>query len=121
MGKVSIIVPTFKEAENIPELTRQIDVALKKTKYKYEIIIVDDNSQDGIDQKVKELEKTPEASSIETLYLTDGRVFELYSQPQRQDENIIGRVWSFRDITDRKKAEQELRIAKEKAEAASKA
>ncbi|HOK03383.1 MAG TPA: glycosyltransferase family 2 protein [Spirochaetota bacterium] len=57
MEKVSIIVPTFKEAENIPELTRQIDVALKKTKYKYEIIIVDDNSQDGIDQKVKELEK----------------------------------------------------------------
>lgn len=71
--------------------------------------------------KVKELEKTPESSSIETLYLTDGRVFELYSQPQRQDEKIIGRVWSFRDITDRKKAEQELRIAKEKAEAASKA
>jgi len=57
MENISIIVPTYKEADNIPELTKRIDLALKNTKYKYEIIIVDDNSQDGIDLKVEELKK----------------------------------------------------------------
>lgn len=52
--KLSIIVPTFREAENIPELTRQIDIAVKPD-YDYEIIIVDDNSRDGIEKKVDEL------------------------------------------------------------------
>ncbi len=57
MNKISIIVPTFREADNIPELTRRIDTSLKNTGYKYEIIIVDDNSMDGIDRKVDELQK----------------------------------------------------------------
>jgi len=57
MNKISIIVPTFHEADNIPELTSRIDSSLKETGYKYEIIIVDDNSQDGIDRKVDELQK----------------------------------------------------------------
>ncbi|MCP4177983.1 MAG: glycosyltransferase family 2 protein [bacterium] len=53
---VSIVVPTYKEAENIPVLVKQIDEALKN-RYQYEIIIVDDNSQDGIKQKVQELQE----------------------------------------------------------------
>ncbi len=57
MNRISIIVPTFREADNIPELTSKIDSSLKNTDYKYEIIIVDDNSQDGIDKKVDELQK----------------------------------------------------------------
>lgn len=56
MNKISIIVPTFREADNIPELASRIDSSLKNTQYNYEIIIVDDNSQDGIDRKVDELQ-----------------------------------------------------------------
>ncbi|HPS56737.1 MAG TPA: glycosyltransferase family 2 protein [Spirochaetota bacterium] len=52
--KLSIIVPTFKEAPNIPELVRRIDSSIKNS-YDYEIIIVDDNSQDGIERTVDEL------------------------------------------------------------------
>ena len=52
---VSIVVPTYKEAENIPVLVKKIDEALAE-KYKYEIVIVDDNSNDGIDKKVKQLQ-----------------------------------------------------------------
>ena len=57
MHKISIIVPTFKEADNIPELTKRIDLALNKTGYKYEIIIIDDNSQDGIEKRVDQLSR----------------------------------------------------------------
>ncbi len=32
--------------------------------------------------------------------LTDGRVVEVYSRPQRFQEKVVGRVWSFRDVSE---------------------
>ncbi|MGH8659221.1 MAG: hybrid sensor histidine kinase/response regulator [Gammaproteobacteria bacterium] len=43
--------------------------------------------------------------SYDLLELADGRVFERFSRIQFVDERNVGRVWSFRDITERKRAE----------------
>ena len=62
-------------------------------------------------KKVQELYSHPSMESFDLLNLKDGRVFERYSQPQLIRESIVGRVWSFRDVTQNKLAEEELTLA----------
>ncbi len=55
VSMISIIVPTFNEAQNVPLLVTRINKVLKGKKF--EIVIVDDNSPDGTFEKAQALAK----------------------------------------------------------------
>ena len=56
--------------------------------------------------RIIEIQKHPEAITDDIVLLMDGRTIERHSRPQRVDGQVVGRVWSFRDITPRRKAEE---------------
>ena len=63
--------------------------------------------------RIEEIYDSSPPESFDLLELADGRVFERFTKVQSVEERNVGRVWSFRDITERKRAEEELRQQRE--------
>ncbi len=55
--KVSVIVPTYNERDNIEELVARLSKALSEAGVTYEIVIVDDNSPDGTAELARSLSR----------------------------------------------------------------
>ncbi len=65
---------------------------------------------------VSTLYRTPHRSTMDLIHFKDGRIFERITKPLYLEGQPKGRVWSFLDITERKHAEADLIVAKEKAQ-----
>jgi dolichol-phosphate mannosyltransferase len=57
VAKLAIVIPTLREAENIRTVLNRIREALDPLHIPYELLVVDDNSRDGIDTIVQEVAK----------------------------------------------------------------
>lgn len=107
-GEVVTANKRFAELWRIPEdlLARGDDEALIAN------VVSQLTNPDQFVARIKELYGSPNEDT-DTLIFKDDRVFERYSSPLIRDGRVSGRVWSFRDITARRRAE-ESRIAVER-------
>ncbi|AHG90065.1 PAS sensor protein [Gemmatirosa kalamazoonensis] len=67
--------------------------------------------------RVRALYADPSLEGYDVLDLVDGRKVERVSRPQRVGDRVVGRVWSFRDVTARELAANALRRSEASARA----
>ncbi|MFC5283965.1 glycosyltransferase family 2 protein [Pedobacter alpinus] len=58
---ISVVVPAYNEVESLPELTSWIKDVMQKHGFSYEVIIIDDGSNDGTWDKIEELNQVDAA------------------------------------------------------------
>ena len=66
---------------------------------------------DAFVDKVTALYADPGAESHDVLRFRDGRIFERYSRPQKVEDRVVGRVWSFRDVTQARRDQDQINRA----------
>jgi PAS domain S-box-containing protein len=67
----------------------------------------------GFLSKLRELNAKPESESTGLIEFKDGRIVEYNSLPHQIGGINVGRVWSFRDVTERFRIEEKLRQSEE--------
>src|SRR5258708_14834822 len=65
-------------------------------------------------EKVRDLYAHPGRGGFDAVEFKDGPGFERSSRPQLVGGQTIGRVWSFRDVTEHRRAEEMLRESEER-------
>jgi diguanylate cyclase (GGDEF)-like protein/PAS domain S-box-containing protein len=72
---------------------------------------------DGFLERVRAAYQDSEGETKDEFELTDGRIIERVSLPKRMDNRVAGRVWSFREVTAWRRAEQSYKSLTEELEA----
>jgi PAS domain S-box-containing protein len=102
-GRIQSFNQKFVDLWRIPEAI----LATLDDNHALEFVLTQLKEPEAFLQKVRALYSQKDGESYDTLEFKDGRVFERYSKAQQIGNETVGRVWSFRDITDRKKMEEE--------------
>lgn len=114
-GNVVTYNQKFKEIWKLPDSVLQSG----KDSKLIEFVLDQVNNPEEFQSKIAELYKNPNLKTDDTIDLKDGRTLERHSELQKLQGKNAGRVWSFRDVTARRRAEQDLQAAKAAAEAAN--
>ena len=104
-GKITIFNQKFLQLWHIPPKI----IAARDMKQTLSFLSHQLKDPEKFRLKIDRIHTQPEAESCDTLDFKDGRIFEVYSQPQRIGQIIVGRVWIFRDVTERHMAEETIR------------
>ena len=67
-------------------------------------------------ERVETIDAASLPETYDVLHLADGRVFERFSRLQMVEGRNVGRVWSFRDVTERNRLLESERAARAQAE-----
>lgn len=99
--------------QNFVELWRLPESIIEQRSDAEALTYVEDQLIDpiGFKSKIESLYADFESESFDIIELKDGRVFERYSKPHTTNDEIDGRVWSFRDVTKRRWTEKEAESA----------
>jgi len=60
-------------------------------------------------RRMQQFNDTSKSETFDVLEFIDGRILERFSRPQFVEGRVMGRVWSFRDVTAARRAETALR------------
>ena len=104
-GKIVTSNSKFAEMWRIPEET----LATKEENRVIAVILEQLTEPESFFDQVTDLYRRPDAESEDTIAFKDGRIFERSSKPQRVAAEIVGRVWCYRDVTDRNRLQEDLR------------
>jgi len=103
-----------QKASHILNIPRRLPGELKEGRTFTATTVTLLSDPEGFLQLITPLPDSSEQIITSNLSFRNGRIYELYVQPQRIDNRTVGRVYSFHDVTEQRHADDAVRAANRK-------